>query len=141
MKQLLIPAMCLVLLGCQSPMPTAKSLEPQTTVGQDKDPGRSSQAHAATREHVANPTFIGVVKSGKFRTLSPKTALSGSIRFTSIQMQQAVPPETGELDLTEYEASAIAIQGHDGGGWVYSARVVDKGGPIVTALVLQAFGQ
>ena len=53
----------------------------------------------------------------------------------------SVPPETGELDLTQYEGSAIAIQGHDGGGWVYSAKVIDKGGPIVTALVLQVFGR
>ncbi len=141
MKLLLIPAMCLVLLGCQSPTPTAKSPEPQTGVGQDKNRDLSSLDSVAGREHAANPTFIGVVKGGTFRILSPKTALAGSIRFTSIGMQQAVPPESGELDLTEYEGSAIAIQGHDGGGWVYSARVIDKGGPIVTALVLQGFGR
>jgi hypothetical protein len=56
-------------------------------------------------------------------------------------MQESVPPETGELDLTQYEGSVIAIQGHDGGGWIYSAGVIDTAGPIVTALALQIFGQ
>jgi len=88
-----------------------------------------------------NQTFIGKVENGEFKVLSPKGAPSGIIKFTSIGMQEAVPPETGKLDLTEYEGSVIAIQGHDGGGWIYSARVIDTAGPIVTALVLQVFGQ
>ena len=85
-----------------------------------------------------NQTFIGIVEDGKLRVVLPKPIPSGEIQFTSIGMQESVPPETGELDLAKYEGTAIAIEGHDGGGWVYSARVVDEGGPIVTALVLQA---
>ena len=82
--------------------------------------------------------FIGVVEDGKLRVLLPKSV---DTKFTSIQMQESRPPETGELNLTEYEGCAVAIQGHNGGGWVYSARVIDKGGPIATALVLHASGQ
>jgi hypothetical protein len=84
-----------------------------------------------------NPTFVGVVENGAFRIVLPESVSSGDRRFTSIAMQEARPPETAELDLSKYEGSAIAIQGHDGGGWIYSARVVDIGGPIVTALVRQ----
>ena len=120
MKMLLIPAMCVMLLGCQSPTPTAQSPKAETSVG-DTD-----------------RTFIGVVENGKLRVLLPRPV---DVRFTGIQMQQAVSPETGELNLSEYEGCAIAIRGHDGGGWVYSARVTDKGGPIVTALVRQASGE
>ncbi|MHC4475120.1 MAG: hypothetical protein ACYTEL_05730 [Planctomycetota bacterium] len=88
-----------------------------------------------------NQTFIGKVENAEFRVLSPKPVPPGGIRLTSIGMQESVPPETGELDLTQYEGSVIAIQGHDGGGWIYSAGVIDTAGPIVTALALQIFGQ
>lgn len=85
-------------------------------------------------------TLLGIVGNGKFRLLWPGTGLPGGVRLTSISMQEARPPETGELNLSEYEGCAIAVQGHDGGGWIYQATVIDKGGPIVTALVQQVFG-
>ena len=88
-----------------------------------------------------NGIFLGLVENGKFKLLSPRPALPGDVRLTSISMQEARSPESGELNLTEYEGNAIAVQGHDGGGWIYSASVIDTGGPIVTALVQQVFGQ
>ena len=64
----------------------------------------------------------------------------GSVRLTSLPMQAAQPPESGELDLTEYEGKAITVRGHDGGGWIYSAEVIDQAGLILTAVVQQVFG-
>ena len=83
-----------------------------------------------------NDLFLGIVQDGKFHSLSPKTA---SDRLTNIQMQEARSPESGELDMTEYEGSAIMVRGHDGGGWIYSAEIVDKAGPILTAVVREVF--
>jgi hypothetical protein len=124
MKTLLISGMCILLLGCQSPTPTAKNPEPQT--------------HPEEFEEITtNPIFIGIVEDGVLRLVFPKPTLGGRIRFTNIAMHMSVPPESGELDLSQYEGKAIAIQGHNGGGWIYSAHVVDEGGPIVTALVQQ----
>jgi hypothetical protein len=60
--------------------------------------------------------------------------------LTRIQMQEARPPETEELNLTEYEGQAILVRGHDGGGWIYSAEVIDQAGPILTAVVQHVFG-
>lgn len=88
-----------------------------------------------------NQTFIGKVENGKFRVLWPSPAAAGEIRLTTIAMNQSVPPETHELDLGEYEGKAIAVQGHDGGGWIYSAQMIDEAGPIVTVMVQQVFGQ
>ena len=128
MKTLLIPLLCIVLLGCQSTTRTPKS---RMRAGEDE-----------VREELdANPTFIGVVEKGVLQIVFPKSVMSGSTRFTSIAMQEARSPESGELDLSQYEGRAIAIQGHNSGGWVYSARVVDVGGPIVTALVRQVVDQ
>ncbi len=82
--------------------------------------------------------FLGIVENGNFRILSPTPSL-GSARLTGIPMQAAVSPEFEELDLTAYEGCAIMVCGHDGGGWIYSARIVDRAGPILTAVVLKLF--
>ncbi len=85
--------------------------------------------------------FLGLVKGGKFHILHPASQLplTGSARLTQIQMQEARPPDSAEIDLTPYEGKAIMVTGHDGGGWIYRAAVVDSGGPIVTALVEKVF--
>ena len=82
--------------------------------------------------------FLGVVEMGKFRLLKPYSPL-GSPRLTNIPMQAAQPPESAELDLTEYEGRSIMVSGHDSGGWIYSARVTDEAGPILTSVVLEVF--
>lgn len=93
-----------------------------------------------SKEEIMNEIFIGVVKEGEFKLFLPKSALAGDARLTSIGMQEAVTPESGELNLTDSEGKSIAVQGHDGGGWIYEAEVIDIGGPIVTALVQQVLG-
>jgi hypothetical protein len=137
MKTLLMSAMCILLFGCQSLTPKDQSPESRTVVVEEKSPNRNNRSHTVREEHATNPMFIGLVEDGAFRIVLPESFSSGSFRFTGIAMQEARPPETDELDLGKYEGSAIAIQGHDGGGWIYSARVVDVGGPIVTALLRQ----
>ena len=85
-----------------------------------------------------NEQFLGMVQNGRFQALERKGIPS---RLTTIQMQEAVPPESGELNLHKYEGRAIMVQGHGGGGWIYSARIADEAGPILTAVVQQVFGQ
>lgn len=87
-----------------------------------------------------NDQFLGIVQLGRFQILSPDRAASEAVRLTGIQMQEPVPPETKELDLTEYEGSALMVGGHDGGGWIYSAHIVEAAGPILTMVVKQVFG-
>lgn len=67
--------------------------------------------------------------------------MPGEVRLTSIAVEEARPPDSGELDLRKYEGNAIAVQGHDQGDLIYSAGVIDTGGPIVTALVKHVFGR
>ena len=84
--------------------------------------------------------FLGIVEKGEFRILSPYSSL-GPVRLTGIPMQAAMSPEVEELDLAEYEGCAIMVCGHDGGGWIYSTKVIDGAGPILTAVVLEVFDQ
>ena len=44
-----------------------------------------------------------------------------------MQMQEAVSPESSELDLREYENSVIMVCGHESGDWIYSAEVINRG--------------
>ena len=85
--------------------------------------------------------FIGIVKNGLFQLLFPKPESTTLVRLTTAGMQDSVPPENGELNLVEYEETAIAVKGHANSGWIYSASVVDTGEPIVTALVENVFGR
>jgi hypothetical protein len=60
-------------------------------------------------------------------------------RLTQIAMQEARPPESDEINLTPYEGRAILVSGHDDGGWIYSAQVVDQAGPLLTLVTLKVF--
>jgi hypothetical protein len=88
----------------------------------------------------SNDQFLGIVQLGHLQILTPDQAAGSSVRLTSIPMQAAQPPESREIDLTKYEGQAIMVRGHDGGGWIYSAEVIDQAGPILTAVVQQVFG-
>jgi hypothetical protein len=88
-----------------------------------------------------NDQFLGIVQNGVFELLAPRRAPGGSVRLTSIPMQAAVSPESAELNLRVYDGKAIMVSGHDGGGWIYSAAVIDQAGPILTAVVQKVFGQ
>lgn len=92
--------------------------------------------------------FLGIVKKGEapstglqLQLLVPDSQFGRFRKLTDIQMQEARPPEAGELDLTEYEGKVIMVDGQDGGRWIYSASIVDVAGPILTAVVNKLFGK
>jgi hypothetical protein len=84
--------------------------------------------------------YIGIVRDGKFHTLLPEPTISAPSRLTEISRVEAIPPEARQVDLTQYEGKAIAVQGILDSFTLYEASVIDVAGPIVTALVLKAFG-
>ena len=85
--------------------------------------------------------YLGLARDGRFEQMAPRPIFAGTLRLTRIAMQAAQLPESGEVDLSPYEGQAIVIEGHDGGGWIYSARVVKVTGPLATILLRYAFGQ
>jgi len=89
----------------------------------------------------SDATLLGVVEQGRFRLLEPAPVSPVELfDLTTMEMQVSVPPEMHQIDLTPYEGKAIMVQGHAGGGWIYSAAVIDEAGPILTALVLRVLG-
>jgi hypothetical protein len=89
----------------------------------------------------ANDQFLGIVQIGQFHILMPARSAGKSVRLTGIPMQAAMSPQSVEIDLSGYEGRALMVRGHDGGGWIYSAEVIDEAGPILTAVVQRVFGK
>ncbi len=79
--------------------------------------------------------FLGIVRGNKFQPLEASSSLSNSFRLTRISMVAGESPENREIDLTEYEGSAIMVEGTSSGEWIYEAEVVDKAGLILTHVV------
>ena len=110
---------------------------------QEQAPAKAARDAGFQEYLLKQSLFIGVVKDGKFHLLAPRPSSpsTAAIRLTDIQMQEARPPESDELNLEKYEGKAVMVHGHNGGGWIYRAAIVDGGGPLVTALVMKVFSK
>jgi len=95
--------------------------------------------HAQPEVAAWGEEMLGIVRDGQFYPVGVEGELVLPQRLTGIRMQEAIAPEAGELNLSRYEGRAIMIEGHGGGGWIYSAQVVDEAGPILTAVVKEVF--
>jgi hypothetical protein len=84
-------------------------------------------------------TLVGIVRDGEFYVLAPAESAGLSARLTEIARQESVAPRSREIDLRPYEGSAILVHGHDSGGWIYEAEVLDQGGPLLTEIAEQVF--
>lgn len=83
--------------------------------------------------------IIGIVEKRCLRVYAPQSIVPNLVRLTGMQMQEARPPESAEIDLSSFEGKAILVSGHYGGGWIYAAVIVDSGGPLLTILVKHTF--
>ena len=79
--------------------------------------------------------YLGVIEGGMFYPVRSRHFTLGGARLTRIPMPAARSPESDELSLWEMEGRAVLVSGHDGGGWIYSAEIVGKAGPVLSALV------
>jgi hypothetical protein len=85
--------------------------------------------------------FLGTVKGNKFHPWETDSSLDSSVRLTRISIVAGASPESQEIDLAEYEDSAIMVEGTPSGAWIYEAEIVDKAGPILTEVVQKVFSQ
>jgi len=83
--------------------------------------------------------FLGRVHDGVFLAFEPNFYAGSEYRLTSIGMQEAVSPEAGELDLDPYENKVIVVQGHDAGGWLYSASILEVASPLIAGFLVEQY--
>jgi hypothetical protein len=82
--------------------------------------------------------YLGRVTNGEFRRLAPSGVGDDTVRLTSIAVEEARPPETGELDIRELEAKVVLVNGHYDGGWIYSAEIAETATPLVGLIAEEA---
>jgi hypothetical protein len=88
--------------------------------------------------------FLGLVENGQLRILEPKEHCC-TVRLTKLikpKLLDEAAIEKHQIDLSEDEGMAIMVEGALGKEelWVFEAKVVDKGGPILSAVVRKTFG-
>ena len=84
--------------------------------------------------------FLGIAVGGRFRRLSSELG-EGSPGLTAMPMQAARAPESEQLFLDALDGRALIVQGHDGGGWIYAARVEYVFDPFTTMLIRHAYSR
>lgn len=84
--------------------------------------------------------MMGLVRDGRFKPSVPSGRDEPYARLTTVQPQAAQPPESGEINLEEYEGRAIMVRGSDQGLWIFGAEIVDTAGPILSAVVERLSG-
>ena len=78
---------------------------------------------------------MGLVQNGQFRLFVPSGRPEPFARLTRHPVNSGEPPETGEINLREYEGTVIMVTGNDQGAWIYAAEIIDRAGPILSAIV------
>ena len=85
--------------------------------------------------------YLGLVRDKKLLILFPESEAGNVVRLTEMPMQAALPPEAQEIDFKKHEGKAIMVRGRCGGGWIYSAEIIDLAGPILNTLVKKVFSK
>lgn len=80
--------------------------------------------------------FLGNVKH-EFIPLWPNRSMVK--KFTTIPVQASEDPNMNILDISSYEGLIIIVEGDDDGDWVYSSRVLEKAGPVLSNILLKVF--
>lgn len=83
--------------------------------------------------------FFGIVSGGKFKIFAPQHLEGEVVRLTTIMEEAATPPETGEMDLSQYEDKIIEVSGQVEGDWIYSAVLVEEAGPVLSGFLRKVF--
>ncbi len=87
--------------------------------------------------------FLGLVENGEFRILEPKE------HCCTVKLTQLIKPslldeaaiEKHQVDLSKDEGMAIMVEGSLAKEelWVFEAKVTDRAGPILSAVVRKLF--
>ena len=97
-----------------------------------------SHGIASDQDLVEKDRYLGLAVNGRFQRLS-RDLVDRNPGLTAMPMQAARAPESEQLFLDALDGRALVVQGHDGGGWIYSARVEYVFDPFTTMLLRHAY--
>ncbi len=79
---------------------------------------------------------LGIVKNGSFISGVSKSPLL----LTTVSMQEARTPESGKIDLKQYENKAIMVSAQSIDNKIaYGASILESAGLILTSIVMKVF--
>lgn len=81
--------------------------------------------------------IVGIVKDGSFIVAETNETK----KLTSVGLVEATTPESGLINLTQYEGKAILVSSPQisDNEWIFGATIIDIADPIVTKLVKKVF--
>lgn len=81
--------------------------------------------------------IIGIVKDGSFIVAETNETK----KLTSVGLVDATTPESGLINITQYEGKAILVSSPQisDNEWLFGATIIDIADPIVTKLVKEVF--
>ena len=86
-----------------------------------------------------NEQIFGMVRNGGFYVFAPQHLEGKTVKLTTVAMDDSLPPENNEIDLSMYKEKIIEVNGIDSGDWIYSARVVEEAGPVLADFLKKVF--
>jgi hypothetical protein len=86
-----------------------------------------------------NEQFFGMVKNGEFYVFAPQQLEGTTVKLTRNMMEDSTNPESGIIDLKDFEGKIIEVSGYDGGKWLYSANVDEEAGPVLSNFLKKVF--
>ncbi len=86
-----------------------------------------------------NEQFFGMVRNGEFYVFAPQHLEGATVKLTTTWIEEPHTTESGVIDLAEFEGKIIEVSGHDSGIWIYSAKVVEEAGPVLSDFLKRVF--
>lgn len=86
-----------------------------------------------------NEQFFGIVRKGDFYVFAPQHLEGATVKLTTTWIEEPHATESGVIDLTEFEGKIIEVSGRDKGKWIYSAKVVEEAGPVLSDFLKRVF--
>ncbi|MCC5468519.1 hypothetical protein [Pelosinus baikalensis] len=75
------------------------------------------------------------VEDNKAKEIWPQTIANNFVKLTTISMQTSMTPESQILDLNDYSGKVIVISGRPQGNWIWSAKIEEIAGPLMSKLI------
>lgn len=83
--------------------------------------------------------FFGIVRKGEFYVFAPQHLEGTTVKLTCRNNDEPDSSESGIIDLSKFEGKIIEVSGCDSGKWIYSAKVEEEAGPVLSDFLKKVF--
>lgn len=86
-----------------------------------------------------NEQFFGIVRNGEFYVFAPQNLEGTTVKLTTVRLEESHSPENGIINISQFEGKIIEVRGRDSGEWIYSAKVMEEAGPVLSDFLKRIF--